>query len=204
MTKQLEILVVEDREEFSKAARSVIEGKGYSMELAKTFKEAEECMKKKDYSFVLVDGFFPYSEEYSKRYHELAESSGIEEAYKALEETEEFKELSDIDDRFRKSETCLKKHCFTFDMVFLELLEGGSESTCPFGLALAERLKEKGKKYMIVSAADHHAKGYHVLQGYAREKGLKLYLEEWCGDSSLTKADPGYWEKALEMMEEEK
>jgi CheY-like chemotaxis protein len=179
MTKQLEILLVEDREEFSKVAKEVIENKGYKVEITNYLKDAEKQMEQKNYDFVLIDGFFPYSKE---RMEKWPKNTSKEEDEKM--------------DRWAKE--ILGGRGDVAD--YLAISKGAAEAPC--GLMLAKKIKYQGKKnYLIVSAADHH-KGtdYYLLRDYASFNDLNLYVEDLAFGNGVNKATKEYWEKALEKM----
>lgn len=170
--KTLEILLVEDNPEFSNPALKVLGNEGHRTELATTLKEAEQLRRQKKYDFVLIDGFFPYT------------TGKVNPG--------ESKELEEYRNRFSK----VLGGRFGFDSAMACLW---GDSYVPFGLMLAENIKTEGNdSYLVVSTASHANTNYtyHVLNDYARAKGLNLYLEE----ADCAKANPKYWENVVDLI----
>jgi len=177
------LLLVEDVPEFASVAKQVFEKAGYELAIASTLTEAEELLSNNTYDYVLVDGFFPYSQDIEERVKKQGFNATPEEIAKCAESL--------------ASELQAAGMQLPFDTVISWYM--GKE--IPLGLFLAEKLDNKKIPYLIVSAANHHDIGYSMLEKYCLRKDLKLFLEDTAIGES--KASQKYWLKVLEQVEEE-
>ncbi len=173
----LDILLVEDTEEYKEAALKVLgKEKKYKIETASTYSEAKEKIEKREkegkpFDFVLIDFFFPYS-------------------------------TKEVD---KEGEDYLRKVYIEFGTQYLTLADfilSWSGGPFPLGYKLAEELKEKGKKYMIVTAGDSHCEEMRRISSIIEEKGLESYVErESYYEEKGVKASEEYWRKVYEKMQ---
>jgi hypothetical protein len=128
--KPLEILLVEDDNDFSSIAKEVLESKGCKVYVTTNFKDAVYAMSQKNYDYYVIDGIFPYSAE-EKEIEDKQVAGEFEKIYNSVIESG-------------------KTIRIPFEDV-ISIFEGIAPITMPYGAVIAKRLKEQQKKYILAS-----------------------------------------------------